>query len=368
MKKLVYILCLVTISIGHIVDCQEIQSNLINKSPIKSIRLKSGNIVDCININKQPAFDNPLLKNHKLQQKPSFGTNLMTSPIKSISAFEKIKCPKGYVPIPRNTQDKSLHNYHILDANNPVTYNAGAYVKGNFSYGASGTACVYNPKVSKSQISGSALHVRGGLENNISQILLGWHVYPDLYHDDKSHIFALWNSNNFKTGCYNTMCPGFIQTDNSLYLGQPIQNTSIYGTEIIMETLLSISQDVKTNNWWVTVQNKALGYFPTEIFSNLREATQVGWGGFVLSGAGEDIPFPPMGSGHFEELNLLHSSYITHIQYLNATRTNGCPMYKLVNTPKNLPTKCYDVEYYGERSEALGCFVLFGGPGGKCNS
>jgi len=27
----------------------------------------SGDIVDCVDINNQPAFDHPLLKNHKLQ-------------------------------------------------------------------------------------------------------------------------------------------------------------------------------------------------------------------------------------------------------------------------------------------------------------
>ncbi|KAE9617138.1 putative neprosin activation peptide [Lupinus albus] len=39
---------------------------LINKPPLKTIQA-DGYIVDCIDINKQPAFDNPLLKNHKIQ-------------------------------------------------------------------------------------------------------------------------------------------------------------------------------------------------------------------------------------------------------------------------------------------------------------
>lgn len=29
--------------------------------------MKFGDIVDCVDINKQPAFNHPLLKNHKLQ-------------------------------------------------------------------------------------------------------------------------------------------------------------------------------------------------------------------------------------------------------------------------------------------------------------
>ncbi|KAG5110624.1 hypothetical protein JHK82_039847 [Glycine max] len=45
----------------------ERQLELLNKPPIKSIHTNFGYIVDCIDINKQPAFDHPLLKYHKLQ-------------------------------------------------------------------------------------------------------------------------------------------------------------------------------------------------------------------------------------------------------------------------------------------------------------
>ncbi|KFK22377.1 hypothetical protein AALP_AAs43660U000100, partial [Arabis alpina] len=38
--------------------------NHINKPAIKSFQTVHGNILDCIDINKQRAFDHPLLKNH----------------------------------------------------------------------------------------------------------------------------------------------------------------------------------------------------------------------------------------------------------------------------------------------------------------
>ncbi|KAI3934028.1 hypothetical protein MKW92_050753, partial [Papaver armeniacum] len=45
----------------------ENQLKVLNKPPIKSFQTKSGDILDCIDIYKQPAFDHPLLQNHKIQ-------------------------------------------------------------------------------------------------------------------------------------------------------------------------------------------------------------------------------------------------------------------------------------------------------------
>ncbi|KAI3967559.1 hypothetical protein MKW92_009259 [Papaver armeniacum] len=49
----------------------ERQLKILNKKPIKTIMTKFGDIVDCIDIYKQPAFDHPSLKNHKIQMVPT---------------------------------------------------------------------------------------------------------------------------------------------------------------------------------------------------------------------------------------------------------------------------------------------------------
>ncbi|KAL5100673.1 hypothetical protein RYX36_005000 [Vicia faba] len=101
----------------------ERQLNILNKPPIKSIHTMSGYIVDCVDINKQPAFDHPLLKNHKLQRKPIFERNIseirvQNLPIKSISIFEKVRCPERTVPIWRTTKNdlikKNLYSMLII--------------------------------------------------------------------------------------------------------------------------------------------------------------------------------------------------------------------------------------------------------------
>ncbi|CAF2094182.1 unnamed protein product [Brassica napus] len=57
-------------------DHQEIkvQSLLkrLNKNALMSIKSEDGDIIDCVPINNQPAFDHPLLRNHTIQMRPSF--------------------------------------------------------------------------------------------------------------------------------------------------------------------------------------------------------------------------------------------------------------------------------------------------------
>ncbi|KAK7813939.1 hypothetical protein CFP56_004133, partial [Quercus suber] len=47
----------------------EIQRKLkrLNKPALKTIKSPDGDIIDCVDIKKQPAFDHPLLKNHTIQ-------------------------------------------------------------------------------------------------------------------------------------------------------------------------------------------------------------------------------------------------------------------------------------------------------------
>ncbi|CAN1162409.1 hypothetical protein LINPERHAP2_LOCUS24492 [Linum perenne] len=50
------------------VDCVTKTMNSINsKSIFKTIKLKDGEVIDCVDIYKQPTFSHPLLTNHTLQ-------------------------------------------------------------------------------------------------------------------------------------------------------------------------------------------------------------------------------------------------------------------------------------------------------------
>ncbi|RDX60296.1 hypothetical protein CR513_61573, partial [Mucuna pruriens] len=361
MNILFFLLCLVPCSASHRriyspkqdLDLER-QLKLVNKSPVKSIHTNFGDMVDCIDIKKQPAFNHPLLKNHKLQRKPSsqksFGKtrakNLYTE---SIFGLGKEECPTGTVPIRRTTKDnlirdKPLLDNHILTQNQPGNHYAEAYMLPFLGpyYAVSGNNSIYNPTLQmKDQISASHLFLQNGPKGSTEKIVAGWHVAPQFYGGDSAtYIYASWsvslkpcfissifNSEIKKTGCYNIQCPGFVQTNKYKYLGFRVNNTSIYGGTMI-ETKISIFQDVSTKNWWLSIENDPVGYFPIALFSNLTSADKVGY-----------------------------------VSFQNGLRRDFGP--DDVKTFSD-NTDCFGVEYYGNQKGEVGYSLQFGGPGGNC--
>ncbi|XP_061338521.1 protein neprosin-like [Gastrolobium bilobum] len=368
-----------SISKDEYLDLEQ-QLKLINKPPIKTIQTEFGHIVDCIDINKQLAFDNPLLKNHKLQLKPSFrdtttkvnSHNLSTRPTKI--GLEKNMCPRGTVPIRRTTKEdliraKSLSNINgILTKDLPGRHFAEMHLKQDKDtsyYGVSGTISTYNPTVtSQDQMSGAYIWVSTGTDDSISIIFTGWQVYPAIYGDNKTHFFTSWSDGTRHTGCYNLLCSGFVQVDKGIYLGAPVSHTSTYGgTQFGME--LSLWLDPHTKNWWLKVFKKNVGYFPAALFSNMVPADQVGWTGSTITDVGS--PSPPMGSGDFPNGDTSRSCYFRQITFRNENQIEQGPSKGNWDTFSDIPN-CYDVKYYGWVNDAFGYTLLFGGPGGNCGN
>ncbi|XP_058744794.1 protein neprosin-like [Vicia villosa] len=356
----------------------EIEQELtrINKVPLKSIHTKFGDIVDCIDIYKQPAFDHPLLKDHKLQKRPSFKLKAKeksekTSSIKAVFGLQEDKCPPGTVPIKRTTKNdliggKSYFNNGLVEHTHGNHYAEVISKPGIFeSYNEiSGISSVYNINAKNDQTSSSVMYVRNGPDST-SYIGMGWHVAPQLYNDDATHLYIVWTTDNFKTtGCFNLQCSGFVQTSPRNYLGGRFENTSIYGGHMI-EITISITQDPQTQDWMLFNENEMLGYFPATLFSNLKSAHQVGWGGRTSSSNGG--PSPPMGSGYFPDHIYTHASYFRYVTYKvnNSTETIE-PMEYHLEEVFDKP-KCYSVKYYGVYENEVGHSLQFGGPGGSCD-
>ncbi|RZB70113.1 hypothetical protein D0Y65_039419 [Glycine soja] len=313
---------------------------------------KFGDIIDCIDINKQPAFDHPLLKNHKLQRKPNFKTSsVKNSWARLIFGLEKHQyCPTGTVPIQTITKDDlirdKLLNSHTSTQSTPGDHFAEVSLVPGLGpyYGVSGSLSIYNPKVEKDQSSASVLWVRN---EDANRIVLGWH-----------------RDNYEKTGCFNMQCPGFVQTNKRIYLGTRVDITSIYGGRTI-ETNVSITQDPITKNWWLNIENTNIGYFPIALFSNMASAQQGGWGGKTHAPPG--APSPPMGSGYFPDKSFIHACYFRDVSFKNGSTQNyGSEEYH-VNTETDKPS-CFGVKYYGNQGRQLGYSLQFGGPGGNCGN
>ncbi|ESW13815.1 hypothetical protein PHAVU_008G228500 [Phaseolus vulgaris] len=284
----------------------ERQLKLINKSPIKTINTEYGNVVDCIDINKQPAFDHPLLQNHKLHFKiinsRTRVKNLSNGPI---FGLRKDQCPKGTVPIPRTTKEdlireKKLLNSSIFLRDIPGVHLAEVALSSKFGpyYSVSGTNSVYNPTVTKGQMSLSHIWVQNGPIDTNNKISIGWH-------------------------------------------------------------------DPLTKNWWIGGDGYYMGYFPSKLFSNMGSADKVGLGGRTLTPRGS--PSPPMGSGHFPDKNFFHASFYRYIFVENATRRNYGPEKYQIENYFDKPN-CFRVNYYGNLQRDLGYSLQFGGPGGNCDN
>ncbi|KAL5995286.1 hypothetical protein ACLOJK_025344 [Asimina triloba] len=88
---------------------------------VKTIQSEDGDIIDCVDIYKQPAFDHPALKNHTIQMRPSDDIEEMTRASKPSSSLGlstqprpmKGRCPQGTIPILRTRKN------HMLTDNSP---------------------------------------------------------------------------------------------------------------------------------------------------------------------------------------------------------------------------------------------------------
>ncbi|XP_045828829.1 uncharacterized protein LOC123920587 [Trifolium pratense] len=377
MNMLFFVLYLATTTTVYSVDNLQRMSkdDLELERQLSFINTEAGYIVDCVDIYKQPAFDHPLLQNHKLQMKPSFEeknsqTSMKISSTKSIYGLEKVSCPKGTVPIRRVTKDdlirgKYLFNDRTLTQNGFRTGTAHVFLRpsGGPYYGVNGTTSVWHPSVVMGQESAGHLYVQNGNGDGTNKIIVGWHVFPQLYHNDNAtHLYTYWKSGN-ANGCYNILCSGFVQTAQEYFVGSRIPRTSVY-RGAMTEMPISLVQDPASKNWWLSVAFKSIGYFPAHLFSNLKEAGEVGWGGLTVTPSGTNSP--PMGTGDFVNGDFSEVCYFRHVAYQSVSRKFIGPATSLASTFNDCP-KCYNVVYYGDKGGQFGYSLQFGGGELPCN-
>lgn len=371
----------------------EVQTQLkqLNKPAVKSIKSPDGDIIDCIKLTHQPAFDHPLLKNHTIQMTPNFhpdgvfGQNKASSKKKqSIPQMWHMngKCPAGTIPVRRTKKDDLLRASSIKEfgkkkhktipkprsADPDLISQSGhqhaiAYVDGDKYYGAKATINVWEPKIQQpNEFSLSQIWILGGsFGEDLNSIEAGWQVSPDLYGDNRTRLFTYWTSDAYQaTGCYNLLCSGFIQINNEVAMGASIYPLSGYhGSQYDISIL--IWKDPKEGNWWMQFGNNyVLGYWPGFLFSYLSEsAAMIEWGGEVVNSESDgQHTTTQMGSGHFPKEGFGKASYFKNIQIVDGSNN--------LRVPKGIATfteqsNCYDVQL--GKGGNWGNYFYYGGPG-----
>ncbi|OAY69185.1 hypothetical protein ACMD2_26592, partial [Ananas comosus] len=129
----------------------------INKPAVKSIKGPDGDIIDCVLMNKQLAFDHPLLKNHKIQ-----AWNILDN------------CPDGTVPVQRTTVED------VLRAGSLSRFGKKEYaiaVANQEAYGTKAIIDIWNPSLEQAyEFSLSQIWVTAGsyAKSNKNTIEVGW--------------------------------------------------------------------------------------------------------------------------------------------------------------------------------------------------
>ncbi|KAF8034368.1 hypothetical protein BT93_C0616 [Corymbia citriodora subsp. variegata] len=340
----------------------ERQVKTMNKPSIKTFMTKEGDTIDCVDINKQPALDHPLLKDHKVQTKPNLHvTNLRrtSSNAKSVGFGLKEPCPTGTVPIHRVTKEyliraRSIPKIPSIAAIRQNTVSSNQHVVSltdnmieNIKYGGGGRTTVFNLTVAHDQFSAHNMWIETGPPEHISMIVVGWMV-----------------SDGHRNGCYNVLCPGFVQVDTRLTPSDPLRRSSTYGGWQY-EVALHIEQDRNTGNWWLigTDRKIKVGYWPKELFLYLRNGSlHTAWGGIGVAGSNGFCP--PMGSGHRPDGIIRHATVFRRLHWVRSDGKSLPPSDKTTRWVDR--SNVYGLMNHRRSIYGTGYMISFGGPGGYC--
>ncbi|KAG7556532.1 Neprosin activation peptide [Arabidopsis suecica] len=375
----------------------------LNKPALKTIKSEDGDIIDCIDIYKQHAFDHPALRNHKIQMKPSieFGTKKTTIPnngsseqITSQIWSKSGNCPKGTVPVRRVSREdisrasspshfgrKTPHRYSFLDKAlqhkgnfnitaekithaRPKLRSEAVLIALGFNFiGAQSDINVWNPpRVQASDYSSAQIWLLGGLSDTFESIEAGWAVNPRVFGDSRTRLFTYWTKDGYtKTGCVNLLCAGFVQTTTKFALGaaiEPVSTTSQKQHYITVSMFL----DPNSGNWWLTCAKNVIGYWPGTLFTYLKHsATAVQWGGEVHSPNVGKKPHTrtSMGSGQWASYLWAQACYHTNIRIKDYSKQIKYPTYlsEYADEYDCYSTKLHRKTYMSEPH------FYFGGPG-----
>ncbi|KAG6603290.1 hypothetical protein SDJN03_03899, partial [Cucurbita argyrosperma subsp. sororia] len=319
--------------------------NRINKFPVKTIKSPDGDFIDCVETHRQLAFDHPLLKGKKPLDPPERPYNQSHSGEVETEMFQLWSmsgefCPEGTIPIRRTTKKDMLRASSVQRFGRKVRRDslgkgheyAVGLVSGGQYYGAQASMNVWKPRVN-----------------------------PELYGDNNPRLFTYWTSDAYQaTGCYNLLCPGFVQTNRRIAIGAAIAPTSSYNGAQFDISLL-VRKDPKNGNWWLEFGSGVMvGYWPAFLFTHLQShATTIQFGGEVVNSRAWGFhTATEMGSGHFAREGFQKASYFRNLKVMNWDNSL-IPLSNLKVLADH--PNCYNIQ--PQINRVWGNYFYYGGPG-----
>ncbi|KAL2937321.1 Protocadherin beta-7, partial [Bienertia sinuspersici] len=285
----------------------------------------NGDVVDCVDIYKQPAFNHPLLKDHKLQINPSSALYQNNSGPDFIQTWHKNgKCSEGTVPIRRRQlqdSDTSMQGPH---------HEASLHCSIFKTY----------------QLNKCNLFIYMDVKLQYAGII-SWPPAGQKYYGGGGHL-SVWN-------------PAVSRT-RDLSASTLIVSLSVAEAAFMIAGWI----DRPTGNWWLYVKDNPIGYWPAALFTGFpEEAERLKWGGQIYDSiGGAQHTDTDMGNGLFPETN--QASLVCSLKYVDSGFTLRTPLRSSLRTLVTNPL-CYNAELLPGSDPANGVCFMFGGSGRNIN-
>ncbi|CAL5045745.1 unnamed protein product [Urochloa decumbens] len=378
----------------------------------KTIHIPDGSVIDCVDIHQQPALKHAPPGHRQIQAKPKRNMKAIAAEA-SVSKREERpqtwrkygSCPPGTVPIRRASRHANTEvvdmarraspfgrrhpaaaatagassNFSTLNgALNGKIERAVAYSTDGPYLGARADVTLWKVNVHPNEFSMNYILIGNTVDPNYdptpggnppasltNQIAVGFVAWPALYGDSVSRLFVYYTTDGGnQKNCYNLECGGFHLQESEYALGDSWSDdtTSQVGGQRYFVTF-GIHRDPALLNWWVTVMDKEIGYYPEDIFDKtFPEAVYVEMGGQVLdTRPGGNHTTTPMGNGI---PSCGGSRFAALIMNYLGVDAGGKLFNDGADTTTTTTPSCYGANPLGFNTPNYGYNFAYGGPGG----
>jgi hypothetical protein len=359
------------------------------KHVLKTFDGPSGEIIDCVDVYNQPSLKRQGMEGHAVQLEPT------TKPPEAreeqgLKRDQQIQvpnqlftltgqtCPEKSAPMARLTME-TLKHFSTLDeffrkgselerptggSSGSSTHEYAHAARTVDNWGAESIFNVWSPYVEReNEFSLSQIWVVRGSGGDRETVEGGWQVYRDLYGDWRAHLFIYFTPDNYGSGgCYNLSCNGFVQTNNSVYIGGGFNNYSTAGGGQ-WEFKMLWYKDGTEGHWWLRYGDTWVGYYPRTLFDNngLRNnASRVDFGGEIVNKRTDNRHTrTDMGSGHWPYEGYGQAAYQRGVRYVDTSNFYQRATGLNRSVTNNM---CYDLDLHSS-SGSWEEYFYFGGSG-----